>query len=124
MFRALRQQRFSRVVGLVAAYALALQMLLAGIVATQMAVSGDSALATLCFGTGDTPDGSGTTPAPATHSPCAICAFTSATPPLPATAGLALPQACRRIRRRARTTPRRRARRRDPRSSRGPPPAV
>ncbi|RAI46190.1 hypothetical protein CH341_00375 [Rhodoplanes roseus] len=120
----MRHQRLRRVVGLVAAYALALQMLLAGIVATEMAVAGDAAAATLCFGAPDGPDASGTSHPPTPHSPCAICAFASAAPPLPGLAGLALPQAGRRIRRRVRTTARRCARRRDPRSSRGPPPAV
>ncbi|RAI27682.1 hypothetical protein CH338_29870, partial [Rhodoplanes elegans] len=88
MVRRLRHPALKRAVGLLAAYALALQMLLAGMVATEMAAAGDGAAA-LCFGTAgaaDTTgvDGAGTSApagAPHTHPPCAVCAFASLAPP-------------------------------------------
>lgn len=128
MFRTLRRPVPSRAVGLVAAYALALQMLLAGVIATRMAVAG-ATLDALCFGIGSSTVDPGGDIDHAPHrlagDPCAICAFASLTPPAPVPAGLTPPQARRRPRRIARDKAARpEKRRREPRTSRGPPPAA
>lgn len=109
---------------LAAAHALALQLLLAGIVATQMAIApAADAAAMLCaeLGHGGSPDGG----QPATglhHVPCVICAFAAAAAPLPEAGALDAPRAlAHAIERHEDTAAIATARRHDPRSSQGPP---
>jgi hypothetical protein len=72
--------------GILAAYALALQILLSGIIATQMAVGGAGGAAQICFGGGQPSDDGN---APVAHVSCAVCAFASACPPLPSVSQVA-----------------------------------
>lgn len=107
---------------LAAVYAFALQVMLAGIVATEMAAADPAVATALCSGANGTADRDG---APAHHGPCVVCAFASFSPPLPQTVepavlrpGLAVAFAP--------TAPAFsiESRRRDPQSARGPPQAA
>ncbi|MGO4714901.1 DUF2946 family protein [Bradyrhizobium sp. 2TAF24] len=118
-----RRSWLRKVVALAAGHALALQLLLAGIVATQMAVAPAAAVAAaLCadLGHGSAPDGQ-----PATglhHVPCAVCAFAAAAAPLPQAGALDAPRSlAHAIERHDDTAAFAAARRHDPRSSQGPP---
>jgi hypothetical protein len=80
-------------IGVVAAYVLALQTLLAGIVATQMAVGDPANPFVICYGSGD--NGS-TESAPldkprahVDHANCAICTFAASSPPIPRSPAIA-----------------------------------
>lgn len=77
-------------VGIFAAYVLALQMVLAGIVATQMAAAEITGGTVICHSnTSDSGDGQG--PAHIQHASCAVCTLASSSSPIPETAAFALP---------------------------------
>ncbi|MBR1219253.1 hypothetical protein JQ557_14715 [Bradyrhizobium sp. U87765 SZCCT0131] len=106
-----------------AAHALALQLLFAGVVATQMAVAqaADGSVFCLDGGHGAAP-GSGQPATDLHHVPCAICAFAATAAPLPQTAAIAAPRLlAHTIVPRADDLSVAAARRHDPRSSQGPP---
>jgi hypothetical protein len=65
---------------LIAAYAFALQMMLAGVVATEMAAADPAAAAQACVSGAGAADKTG---APLHHGPCVVCAFASFSPPVP-----------------------------------------
>jgi len=72
-------------VALAAAYAFALQLLLAGIVVTQMTVAAAADPFVICVGDPNSPDSSHGGNGPhAAHQACAICTFVSAAPLLAA----------------------------------------
>jgi hypothetical protein len=72
-------------VALAASYAFALQLLLAGIVATQMTVAASADPFVICVGDPSSPDGShGGNDPHAAHQACAICTFASSAPLLSA----------------------------------------
>jgi hypothetical protein len=67
------------VVGITAAYAFALQMVLVSIVGTQMAAAAPADPFAICYG--DTHEGaSGKTGAPVHHATCAVCSLLSFSP--------------------------------------------
>ena len=85
MLARFRQRSVIRtLVGLATSYAFALQLLLAGIVVTQMtAASADPFV--ICVGDPNSPDGShGTNDPHAAHQTCAICTFAASAPLLSA----------------------------------------
>lgn len=84
MLNSKQLKRLRGAIGLIAAYALALQMLFGGIVATQMAV-GAGADSFLNCSTVDNPttDNGAKGGAKLGHGFCAVCAFASLSPPLP-----------------------------------------
>jgi hypothetical protein len=68
-------------IAIAAAYAFALQLILTGIIATQMATASPAEAFSICTGAGDNSGGPGT---PRTaHQACVVCAVAPA-PPLPA----------------------------------------
>jgi hypothetical protein len=84
MLNFLRQRAGLRgAIGVMAAYALALQMLLAGMAGAQMAAADPSGLFVTCYGA-ETADG-GHTPNTQriNHVTCVVCGVTSLAPPLP-----------------------------------------
>lgn len=88
MLNFLRQKAGLRgAIGVVAAYALALQMLLAGMAGAQMAAADPAGLSVLCYTTGDSSEsGHGKTGAPVHHVTCVVCSVAPLAPPLPETA--------------------------------------
>lgn len=106
------------------AYAFALHMLLAGVVATQMAVA-DPAHATICYGNPDQDGGATGGTARIHHSACVVCALASLTaPPCDGTQAHPLRSVVAAERCFACAAPERLAQRHTPRSSQGPPPAA
>jgi hypothetical protein len=72
-------------VALAASYAFALQLLLAGIVVTQMTVGASADPFVICLGDPNSPDSSHGGSAPhAAHQACAVCTFVSSAPLLAA----------------------------------------
>jgi hypothetical protein len=125
----LRRGWLRAAVGTATAFVLALQMLLAGTFATQMAVAGPADPFVICYGNGHSQNGSDTqsdsTGTRIHHASCAICALASVAPPVAdvlqslvvfaTTEALVLSQAA---------VPPRAGRHHDPRSSQGPPQAA
>ena len=110
-------------VALAAGYAFALQLLLAGIVATQMTVGASADLFAICSGDSHSPDGApGGSDPHAAHQACAICAFVPSTPLLSAV-GHPVPRAIEAAATfdPAALAPAVASGRHDPRSSQGPP---
>lgn len=111
-------------VGAVVAFVFALQMLLAGIAATQMAAADPADPFVICYGSGHTPDGDtgSNKGAPVHHAACAICVLASFSPPVPEIATLQLARssapAVAHLAPQAHRGP---ASKHDPRSSQGPP---
>jgi hypothetical protein len=71
-------------IGTATAFVLALQMLLAGMLATQMAVAGPADPFVICYGSGHGGDDAqpGSSGTRVHHASCVICAFASAAPPV------------------------------------------
>jgi len=111
-----------RALGVAAAYAFALQVLLGSIVATQMAVAAPNDDLALCSGElHDAGDPSGK-PAPRlAHASCLVCAFASFVPPVPKAPTVYFGAASQSQFWPTLPTSIRIADRREPRSSRGPP---
>jgi hypothetical protein len=111
-------------VGAVVACVFALQMLLAGIAATQMAAADPADPFVICYGSGHAPDGdAGSNKGiPVHHAACAICVLASFSPPVPEIAALQLARsselAALHLAPQAHHGP---ASKHDPRSSQGPP---
>ena len=80
-----RKSAIRMLVATAASYAFALQLLLAGIVVTQMTVGASADPFAICLGDPNSPDGShgGNNPH-AAHQACAICTFASSAPLLSA----------------------------------------
>ena len=111
-------------VGAVVAFVFALQMMLAGIAATQMAAADPADPFVICYGSdhapdGDTGSGKG---APVHHAACAICVLAAFSPPVPEAATLQLVRgsasAALHLAPQVQHGP---ASKHDPRSSQGPP---
>jgi len=104
------------------AYILALQLILAGMVAAQMAVASATDGPVICYGGGGLDKSSDQKTPAIDHVPCAVCAFASNAPALPGTvslnAHLAESFAIIFARTEALQNP---VRHHDPRSSQGPP---
>src|SRR2546427_5315112 len=80
-----RRSTFRAWVALAASYAFALQLLLTGIVATQMTAGSSADPFVICTADPGSPDGShGGNGTDAAHDACAICAFASSISLLPA----------------------------------------
>jgi len=118
-----RQRWLRGLVGVIAGQVVALQLLLAGVLASQMAVADPAAAFAICHSDAS-PAGEQPGPADAhlKHTTCAVCAFAAVTPLLPAGDVAAL------YRQASDITPARplsqaigRADRHDPRTSQGPP---
>jgi hypothetical protein len=125
MLNFLRQSTGLRgAIGVMAAYALALQMLLAGMAGAQMAAADPAALSVICYGA---TEGGHDTPSPnsgkpVNHVTCVVCSVASLAPQLPETATpvvvrFAMATAYVPARNAVHTA----ARRHDPKSSQGPP---
>jgi outer membrane receptor protein involved in Fe transport len=72
-------------IGILASQIIVLQLLLAGIVATQMAVRASADAFVICHGNGQSsPSQPGETNSPNYHAACAICAFAAHAAPVPA----------------------------------------
>jgi hypothetical protein len=70
-------------VGFVVGQLVALQLLLVGVVATQMAAGSAASPFAICYGSSQSPDGTGTGSNPhVKHTSCVVCAFASCAPPL------------------------------------------
>jgi hypothetical protein len=67
------------VVGIAAAYAFALQMVLVSIVGTQMAAAAQNPFA-ICYGEAHDGGANGKTGAPVNHATCAVCSLLSSSP--------------------------------------------
>jgi hypothetical protein len=110
-------------VGIIAGQVVALQLLLAGVLASQMAVADSIGALAICHNDAS-PAGEQPGPADAhlKHGTCAVCAFAAVAPLLPAGQAVALHRQASDL---APARPQRqvvdRARRHDPRSSQGPP---
>lgn len=112
-------------VGITAAYALALQMLLTGIAATQMAAADSASPFVICYGSHAQDGGGGNDSTRIHHASCVACAFVAFSSPVPETAAPfvrvepteAAPPSGPQI-------PRNAALHRTPRSSQGPPQSV
>jgi hypothetical protein len=65
-----------------AAFVLALQMLLAGILSTRMAVAAPDDAFTICYGSGHSADGDDGQSGKIHHASCVICALASFAPPV------------------------------------------
>ncbi|HVG52227.1 MAG TPA: hypothetical protein VM867_11400 [Xanthobacteraceae bacterium] len=68
-----------------AAFVFALQLILAGLISTQMAANaaaGHASFFELCYGAG-APSDDGSAGTKVFHQTCAVCAFSAAAPPLP-----------------------------------------
>ena len=66
-------------VGIAAAYAFALQMMLVSIVGTQMAAAAPNPFA-ICYGDAHDIGANGKTGAPVSHAACAVCSLLSSSP--------------------------------------------
>jgi hypothetical protein len=66
-------------VGIAAAYAFVLQMMLVGIVGTQMAAAAPNPFA-ICYGEAHDAGANGKTGAPVNHATCAVCSLLSSSP--------------------------------------------
>jgi hypothetical protein len=117
-----RRSGIRTLVAAAAAYAFSLQLLLAGIVVTQMTVGASADPFAICLGDPNSPDGShGGTDPHAVHQACAICTFASAAPLLSAI-GHPVPLAIETAAfHPAAVTPAVAVSRHNPRSSQGPP---
>jgi hypothetical protein len=93
MMRLMRRLAWLRAaVGLTAAYVLALQMLLGGVAATQMAVA-DPAASIICYGDHQQSGQDGKTGTRIHHASCVVCALASLAPPVPEIADVLAPVA-------------------------------
>lgn len=123
MLQFLRRPRtLNRVATVVAAYALVLQALFAGMAATQMAAAAPADGFVLCYGGVDTDHGD----APRLHHTCAICTFAAHAPPLPNGVATAAPLdlGTAEVTPPISDAPATVARRHTPRTSQGPPQAA
>ena len=117
-----RPRTLNRVATVVAAYALVLQALFAGMAATQMAAAAPADGFVLCYGGVDTDHGD----APRLHHTCAICTFAAHAPPLPNGVATAAPLdlGTAEVTPPISDAPATVARRHTPRTSQGPPQAA
>jgi hypothetical protein len=84
LFVPLRRRVWMRAaIALFSAYTLVVQVLLANIIATQMAVTSPADPFAICYGTGGNPPGHDQPAGHVSHSHCVVCSFASFAPPLP-----------------------------------------
>jgi hypothetical protein len=72
--------------GFAVSLVLSLQLMLAGVIATQMAVAAGNSPFEICYGADSSTGGShdnGSSPIHANHAPCVICSFASVSAPAP-----------------------------------------
>jgi hypothetical protein len=112
-------------VGVAAAFVLALQMLLAGVLATQMAVAAPAGPSAICYGEGHGTDSDSPSKSRIYHASCAVCTLASFAPPVPdAAPSLTVVATVHAVVHPLRNVSPLADRHHDPRSSQGPPQAA
>lgn len=122
----LRQGGLKGAIGTATAFVLALQVLLAGVLASEMAAAGPADAFVICYGNGHAGDAPSPDPARVHHATCVVCAFAPvAAPPAEIVQAFAVDSVGQPVVRRPMLVPALTTRRHhDPRSSQGPPQAA
>jgi hypothetical protein len=120
----LQRPRLKSVIGIACAYALALQIVLAGIGAAQIVATDPASQVAICY-SGSQDDRDGPSNAPIDHATCVVCAFVSCAPLLAGPASLPGVVLGAEVAFQPTPRPYRGTKKdHDPRSSQGPPPTV